>query len=133
MTANVIATLLFLIIFFGGIFSVGILGIFNVIKFTNENGEQDLLAPIMFLVFSTPFLIMIILSIIGYIVRYERTIYVVTNKRLIIRSGFIGVDYKSIELKYIIKGILFIQLLFGERTQLLMKKKVLLQFIYILI
>ena len=100
-TANIVATLIFLIIFFGGIFTVGILGIINVIKFTDENGGQDLLAPIMFLVFSTPFLIMIILSIVGYIVRYQRTIYVVTNKRLIIRSGFIGVDYKSIELKYV--------------------------------
>lgn len=99
--ANVVATLLFLVIFFGGIFTVGILGILNVIKFTDSEGGQDLLAPIMFLVFSSPFLIMIILSIIGYIVRFKRTIYVVTNKRLIIRSGFIGVDYKSIELKYI--------------------------------
>ena len=99
--ANIISTLLFLIIFFGGIFTVGILGIVNIIHFRNENGTQDLLAPIMFLVFSTPFLIMIILSIVGYIVRYQRTIYVVTNKRLIIRSGFIGVDYKSIELKYV--------------------------------
>ena len=100
-TANIVATLLFLVIFFGGIFTVGILGIVDVIKFTNENGGQDLLPPIMFLVFSTPFLIMILLSIIGYIVRYQRTIYVVTNKRLIIRSGFIGVDYKSIELRYV--------------------------------
>ena len=80
-TANIISTLLFLIIFFGGVFTVGILGIVNVIQFRNENGTQDLLAPIMFLVFSTPFLIMIILSIVGYIVRYQRTIYVVTNKR----------------------------------------------------
>ena len=100
-TANVVSTLIFLIIFFGGIFTVGILGIIDVIKFTDSEGQKDLLAPIMFLVFSTPFLIMIILSIVGYIVRYKRTIYVVTNKRLIIRSGFIGVDYKSIELKYV--------------------------------
>ena len=100
-TANIISTLIFLIIFFGGIFTVGILGIIDVIKFTDSEGGRDLLAPIMFLAFSSPFLIMIILSIIGYIVRYKRTIYVVTNKRLIIRSGFIGVDYKSIELKYV--------------------------------
>lgn len=100
-TANIISTLIFLIIFFGGIFTVGILGIIDVIKFTDSEGQKDLLAPIMFLAFSTPFLIMIILSIVGYIVRYKRTIYVVTNKRLIIRSGFIGVDYKSIELKYV--------------------------------
>lgn len=100
-TANIISTLIFLIIFFGGIFVVGILGIVDVIQFRDEAGKQDIMAPIMFLVFSTPFLIMIVLSIVGYIVRYKRTIYVVTNKRLIIRSGFIGVDYKSIELKYV--------------------------------
>ena len=98
---NIIATLLFLIIFFGGVFTVGILGIINVIAFTDSTGQRDFLAPIMFLVFSTPFLLMIILSLIGYVARYHRTIYVVTNKRLIIRSGFIGVDYKSIETKYV--------------------------------
>ena len=98
---NIIATLLFLIIFFGGVFTVGLLGIINVIAFTDSTGQRDFLAPIMFLVFSAPFLLMIILSLIGYVARYHRTIYVVTNKRLIIRSGFIGVDYKSIETKYV--------------------------------
>ena len=98
---NIVSTLIFLGIFFGGIFTFGILGILNVIKFQTEAGEQDLLPPIMFLIFSAPFMVMMVLSIIGYVVRYNRTIYVVTNKRLIIRSGFIGVDYKSIELKYV--------------------------------
>ena len=100
-TANIVSSLLFLFIFFGGIFTVGILGIVDVIKFTDSDGNRDLMGPIMFLVFSAPFFLMIVLSIIGNIVRFKRTIYVVTNKRLIIRSGFIGVDYKSIELKYV--------------------------------
>ena len=98
---NILFTCLFLLIFFGGMFVVGVLGLVDVIAFTNEGGEKDILAPVMFLVFSAPFLLMIGLSIAGYIVRYKRALFVVTNKRLIIRSGFIGVDYKSIELKYV--------------------------------
>lgn len=98
---NILFTMIFLLIFFGGVFVVGILGLVDVIKFTNEAGEKDVLAPVMFLVFSTPFLLMAVLTVLGYIVRYKRALFVVTNKRLIIRSGFIGVDYKSIELKYV--------------------------------
>lgn len=98
---NSIFSMIFLIVFFGGMFVVGILGIVGAIDFTGDNGEKDLLAPIMILVFSLPFLLMGILTVVGYSVRYKRSLFVVTNKRLIIRSGFIGVDYKSIELKYV--------------------------------
>ena len=98
---NIITSLIFLFIFFGGVFVVGILGLVDVIKFTNESGEKDLMAPIMFMIFSSPFLVMGIMSAVGYSVRYKRALFVVTNKRLIIRSGFIGVDYKSIELRFI--------------------------------
>ena len=84
---NIIASLIIFILFFGGIFTVGILGLLDIIKFTNEAGERDTAGPIMFLVFSAPFFLISLLSI--------------TNNRLIIRSGFIGVDYKSIELKYV--------------------------------
>ena len=98
---NILFSMLFLLIAFGGVFVVGLLGVLDVIKFTGEGGERDLLAPIIFLVISAPILLVCILTTIGYIVRYKRALFVVTNKRLIIRSGFIGVDYKSIELKYV--------------------------------
>lgn len=98
---NILFSLLFLLIAFSGMFVVGLLGVLDVIKFTGEGGERDLLAPIIFLVISAPILLVCILTTIGYIVRYKRALFVVTNKRLIIRSGFIGVDYKSIELKYV--------------------------------
>ena len=98
---NIFVSLLILFIFFAGLFVVGLLGVLDDIKFSGEGGERDLLAPIMFLVMSAPIFVFCLLTTIGYIVRYKRTLYVVTNKRLIIRSGFIGVDYKSIELKYI--------------------------------
>lgn len=92
---------LFLFIF-GAIFlTVGILSAINIIKITEEveSGPEMIVAPIIFIIFgSLPFIIAI-LNIFGNAVRYKRTIYVVTNKRLIIRSGFVGVDYKAIELK----------------------------------
>ena len=98
---NGFVSLFFLLLIFGGMFVVGLLGILNVIKFTSDNGEQDLFAPIMILVMSAPAVIAGIIAASSYAVRYSRALFVVTNKRLIIRSGFIGVDYKSIELKYV--------------------------------
>ena len=65
---------------------------------TTENGAEttDYFAPMMFVFFGAIILVLFLFVILGYVVRYKRTIYVVTNKRLIIRSGFIGVDYKSV-------------------------------------
>ena len=100
-TINILFSWIFFVIIFGALVTIGILGVVNVIKFTNENGEQDLVAPIMLLVMAAPFLIVHVFTTVGYAVRYKRTLYAITNKRLIVRSGFIGVDYKSIELKYV--------------------------------
>ena len=98
---NSVISLFFMLLIFGGMLAVGILGILNVIKFTTDAGEQDLFAPIMITIMSTPAVIAGMVSALSYAVRYSRALFVVTNKRLIIRSGFIGVDYKSIELKYV--------------------------------
>lgn len=97
---NIIFSLFFMLLIFGGLFVIGILGTAGVIEFTSD-GEPDAFAPIMMIVMSTPALLAAVLTAVGYVARYNRSLYVVTNKRLIIRSGFIGVDYKSIELKYI--------------------------------
>ena len=98
---NILFSSLFFLLVFGGIFIAGLFGILGIIDFTSDNGEKDLFAPIMLLIISLPFFVGSILTLVGYAVRYKRALYVVTNKRLIIRSGFIGVDYKSIELKYV--------------------------------
>lgn len=85
-------------------FIIGILGLTGGIDFvTTENGAEttDYFAPMMFVFFGAIILVLFLFVILGYVVRYKRTIYVVTNKRLIIRSGFIGVDYKSVELRQI--------------------------------
>lgn len=77
---------------------IGILGLVGVIQFVNEGGGISMLGPgIMF--GAGLFVAFIWVSNIASVfVRYKRCVYVVTNKRLIIRSGFVGVDYKSLEL-----------------------------------
>ena len=92
---------LFMLLFGGAFLVVGILGVLSIISFADESGVQDISGAIAFIVIGGIPLLLIVMSIVGNIVRYKRTIYVVTNKRLIIRSGFIGVDYKAIEIKNI--------------------------------
>ena len=84
------------------LFVFGILGLTNVIAWTNEDGSRDLIGPLMLTIMGGIPVIIFIMNIVSVIVRYRRTIYVVTNKRVIVRSGFIGVDYKSLELKNIL-------------------------------
>lgn len=40
-------------------------------------------------------------SVANVLVRYKRVLYCLTNKRIIAKTGFIGVDYTSIDLKLI--------------------------------
>ena len=88
---------------FTGIFLlIGILGLLDVIKFTNESGARDLSAPIGFIAFGSLPFVLALVAILGTFRRYKNSLYVVTNKRLVIRSGFIGVDYKTLEHKNII-------------------------------
>lgn len=85
-----------------GLLVFGILGLVDVIKWTAEDGSRDIAGPLTLTIMGGIPVIFFLTSIISTIVRYKRTIYVVTNKRMIIRSGFIGVDYKSLELKNIL-------------------------------
>ena len=93
---NLIISVPFLLLFFGIFFGVGLAGLLGIMAFEGGNG-----GGIFMLIPSVIILIIIISTIVGTAVRYKRTIYVITNKRIIIRSGFIGVDYKSLELKNI--------------------------------
>lgn len=43
------------------------------------------------------FALIIILTIVSRLVSYDKTWYCYTNKRIIIRSGFIGADYKTLD------------------------------------
>jgi len=80
------------------IFLVGVLGLVGVIKFTTESGEPDLSQPVALMIFGGIGVIFLIVACISFFVRYKKAYYFVTNKRLIIRGGFIGADYKSLPL-----------------------------------
>ena len=99
---NVLTGSLIITIVGGILLLFGILGLLDIIKFTAEDGSSDIGAPIALTIFGCIPLLFALINSIGFAVRYKRCIYVLTNKRLIIRSGFIGVDYKSLELKNII-------------------------------
>ena len=75
---------------------IGLLGLVGIITFTTEAGEADYSAPITMMIFGGIGILFLIIACIGFIVRYKKTYYYVTNKRLVIRTGFIGADYKSL-------------------------------------
>lgn len=78
---------------------IAILGITGVIAFTNEEGSRDTLAPyIMLGVSFVPFSVAVF-GVVANIVRFKKTIYVITNKRVVVRTGFIGADYQSIRIQ----------------------------------
>lgn len=41
------------------------------------------------------------LILISYAIRYQKTYYALTNKRVIIRTGIIGIDYQTLDIKMI--------------------------------
>ena len=92
-----IATLLFSLLF-GSIFLL--LGILIVTGVIIGDGEF-ITGGIFFIVFGSIPLISAIINVVGRFVRYKNTLYVATDRRLIIRSGFVGVDYKEISIKSI--------------------------------
>ena len=78
------------------IFVIGLLGLLGVIAFTTDAGERDYSAPVVMMVIGSIGVLFLIIACIGFFVRYNKTYYFVTNKRLVIRTGFIGADYKSL-------------------------------------
>ena len=78
------------------IFVIGLLGLLGVIAFTTDAGERDYSAPVVMMVIGSIGVLFLIIACISFFVRYNKTYYFVTNKRLVIRTGFIGADYKSL-------------------------------------
>ncbi len=74
-------------LFISILFSVLIIGSFL-------DNETPLATSIGFIVFVVVFDILAILMIALW---YNKTIYAVTNKRILIRTGYIGVDYKALD------------------------------------
>ena len=82
-----------------GVFIFGVLGLSGVVSFVNEAGEREFGGPIGLMAFGGFGLLILAVHGISLFVRYKKTYYIVSNKRLIIRTGFIGADYKSIPLE----------------------------------
>lgn len=65
-------------------------------------GEDGTKPPFeVFYIFLAISLVVVVLTIIFTSTYYKKRVYAVTNKRVIIRGGVIGVDYKSLDLKMI--------------------------------
>ena len=99
---NLLLTGFIFLLFTGGLLTFGILGLTGVITFLNDNGEKEIFPAIMVTVVASIPLLFYLITIIGTIIKYRRAFYVVTNKRIIIRTGIIGVDYKSLYIKNVI-------------------------------
>lgn len=85
---------------FGGPFAIiGALGVAGVIRFDNEGSSgNDVVGASVFMVMGLLVISILLFRAITLIVRYRKTIFLVTNKRIIVRNGFIGADYNSLNL-----------------------------------
>lgn len=81
--------------------TIGILMVTGVIDVRDENGNPEYMGAIFFLIFGLIFVLFILSGMISAFFKYKKALYCVTNKRIIVRHGFIGVDFKSLDLKYI--------------------------------
>lgn len=81
------------------IFGVGFITIGIVSYFTNPEDPQNTLS--VFTSLGAVFSFIFISSAFYNVVTYKKTIYAITDRRLIIKSGFIGSDFKSLELSSI--------------------------------
>ena len=94
-----ISGLIFAALFSSIFIIIGVLVVAGVIK--NESGNPEVLGGIFFIAFGSIPLLSAMINFVGRIVKFKNIEYVVTNKRLIIRSGIIGVDFKEINLDQI--------------------------------
>lgn len=109
---NIIGLLIFFLIPIA-LLIVGILGSINTIEFVDEAGNPDPSVPVTMLAVGCLFALGFIVAIVGLFLRYHKTLYCITNKRIIIRHGFIGVDFKSLNLTAI-SGV-FVQVDFADK------------------
>ena len=105
-----IAVSLFLLIIGGLMFTFGLLGVLGIIEITEEvideiTGETitraDPAGGIPILIFGSIILLFMLVSILVNIIAYTKRWFCYTNKRIIIRSGVIGVDYKTLDYELI--------------------------------
>ena len=61
--------------------------------------EEGIINKLMWLIPVVLFVVVLACSIVISVLYYNKTYYAYTNKRLVIRTGIIGTDYKSLEMK----------------------------------
>ena len=92
---NIFGSLLGII--FGAVFfTIGLLILLGIIVSTDESSMW--VGGLVFLIFGAIPMLSPIINFITKFFAYKNLMYVVTNDRLIIRSGVIGVDYKEMSL-----------------------------------
>ncbi len=90
---NIVKTITLL--FFGAIFfTVGLLILVGII--IPVDSEATKMPAIMFMVFGGIPILLAVCGLISRFARYKNIAYIVTDNRLIIRSGLLGVDYQEI-------------------------------------
>ncbi len=89
--STMLASILILCVFCGGM-ALGM--------FVPEEGYEPL-APIYALIPVGAFVLVELIVIWFLNLCYKKTVYAITNKRVIIRTGIIGVDYKSLDMAMI--------------------------------
>ena len=81
-----------------GIMILGILGFIGVIPFADDSGEIDNTGPLIMAIFGGIFVIAMIVAVFTPFLKYKKAAYCITNKRIIIKYGVIGADFKSLNL-----------------------------------
>jgi membrane protein YdbS with pleckstrin-like domain len=76
-----------------------------VFGFDRKNSAGDVVSPaqplLAWLLFAGLFVLIMLLLLLGLLLSYKHVLYAYTNSRILIRSGLIGVDFKTLDLKQI--------------------------------
>ena len=83
----------------GIIIMFAIFGLTGIIEMTDEAGNPDTSGSVVMLIFASIFALFLLIGAFYPLMRYKKALYCITNKRIIIRHGIIGVDFKSLNLK----------------------------------
>ena len=87
------------LIFPGLIIMFAVLGLNGIISVTDDAGNPDYSGPIIMLIFGGIIALFLLIGAFYPVLRYKKALYCITNKRIIIRHGIIGADFKSLNLK----------------------------------
>ncbi len=100
-TINMIMLGLFNIIMGGGLLVLSLLGFLGKITVIEDGVDDTRAFAITMLVLALIFFLGFFVALLVQVVTYHKTYYAFSNKRILIRTGFIGVDFTVLEMKLI--------------------------------